>query len=179
MKRLTQNGRRTVVRSFKLWRRPYRKITTWAALAANDLLKADWDIGSEVYSVTSFSDLARDTAETQRWNRLHPKQQPRRHHIAQQLSEAPLTVAATDYVRAYPQLIASHVNSTYVTLGTDGFGRSDTRPSLRRFFEVDRRSIVIAALEGLSREGLLPAQTVAQAIERYGVSTDDAAPWTR
>jgi pyruvate dehydrogenase E1 component len=149
------------------------------ALAASDLLKADWNIGSEVYSVTSFSELARDAAETQRWNRLHPKQQSRRHHIAQQLSEAPLTVAATDYVRAYPQLIASHVNSTYITLGTDGFGRSDTRPSLRRFFEVDRRSIVIAALEGLSREGLMPAQTVAQAIERYGVSTDDAAPWTR
>jgi pyruvate dehydrogenase E1 component len=88
-------------------------------------------------------------------------------------------VAATDYVRAYPQLIAPYLGGKFITLGTDGFGRSDTRLALRRFFEVDRHSIVLATLDALARAGHVSVQTVAQAIERYGIDTRSVAPWTR
>ena len=88
-------------------------------------------------------------------------------------------IAATDYVRAYPQLIAPYVPGQFVTLGTDGFGRSDNRPALRRFFEVDRHSIVLATLHTLGQLGDLPQQSSAQAIERYRIDTEVAAPWRR
>ena len=87
-------------------------------------------------------------------------------------------VAATDYVRAYPQLIASYVGARFVTLGTDGFGRSDTRNALRRFFEVDRQHVVVAALHALAEAGTVPRATVAEAIRRYGIDADTPAPWT-
>jgi len=88
-------------------------------------------------------------------------------------------VAASDYVRAWPQLIASHVDAPFVALGTDGFGRSDTRAELRRFFEVDRHQIVLAALDGLVRQGQLAPAVCAEAIRRYGIATEAAAPWAR
>ena len=86
-------------------------------------------------------------------------------------------VAATDYVRAYPQLIASYAQGRFVALGTDGFGRSDTRSALRGFFEVDRHHITIAALDALVREQVLEREVVAKAIKRYGVNTEGVAPW--
>ena len=147
-------------------------------IAAAALLAQDWNIGSEVFSATSFSELARDAAEVQRWNRLHPEQDRRRSHLGQMLPGAALTVAATDYVRAYPQLIAPHVDGRFIALGTDGFGRSDTRAALRRFFEVDRHSIVVAALDGLAQDGGIERARVAEAIRRYDVGADTAAPWT-
>jgi pyruvate dehydrogenase E1 component len=88
-------------------------------------------------------------------------------------------IAATDYVRAYPQLIAPYIEGRFVSLGTDGFGRSDNRPALRRFFEVDRHSIVLATLATLSRLGDLPKESASQAIERYGIDAEAAAPWQR
>jgi pyruvate dehydrogenase E1 component len=88
-------------------------------------------------------------------------------------------VAASDYVRAYPQLIAPYLAASYTTLGTDGFGRSDTRAALRRFFEIDRHHIAIAALDALARAGSIERTVVAQAIERSGIDTELAAPWTR
>jgi pyruvate dehydrogenase E1 component len=148
-------------------------------IAAAELLAQDWGVSSEIHSVTSFSELARDAAGVQRWNRLHPLESPRVSHVEQQLQGAELVVAATDYVRAYPQLIAPYLGSRFVTLGTDGFGRSDTRLTLRRFFEVDRHSIVLATLDALARKGHVPRQTVAQAIQRYGIETQAMAPWTR
>ena len=148
-------------------------------IAAAELLAQDWSVSSEVHSVTSFSELARDAAGVQRWNRLHPLESARISHVEQQLQGAELVVAATDYVRAYPQLIAPYLGSRFVTLGTDGFGRSDTRLTLRRFFEVDRHSIVLATLDALARKGHVPRQTVAQAIQRYGIETQAMAPWTR
>ena len=148
-------------------------------IAAAELLAQDWGVSSEIHSVTSFSELARDAAGVQRWNRLHPLESPRISHVEQQLQGAELVVAATDYVRAYPQLIAPYLGSRFVTLGTDGFGRSDTRLTLRRFFEVDRHSIVLATLDALARKGHVPRQTVAQAIQRYGIETQAMAPWTR
>jgi pyruvate dehydrogenase E1 component len=148
-------------------------------IAAADLLALDWNVTIEVHSVTSFSELAREAATVQRWNRQHPLESPRVSHVERQLQGAELVVAATDYVRAYPQLIAPYLGGRFVTLGTDGFGRSDTRLALRRFFEVDRHSIVVATLDALAREGQVTLHTVAQAIERYGVDTQSAAPWTR
>ncbi len=146
---------------------------------AAELLAQDFHIGSEVYSVTSFSELARQAADVERWNRLHPLETPRTSHVEQQLPGLHPVIAATDYVRAYPQLIAPYVRGRFVALGTDGFGRSDNRPALRRFFEVDRHSIVLAALACLSQSGELPALSISQAIERYGIDAEAAAPWQR
>lgn len=148
-------------------------------IAAADLLANDWGIASQVYSVTSFSELARDAADAARWNRLHPDQPAHISHVAQQLAGASLTIAASDYVRAYPQLIAPYVDGRYLALGTDGFGRSDTRAALRRFFEVDARSIVVATLDALARSGEVDAARVTDAIGRYGIDTTAPAPWTR
>ncbi|MCK9194750.1 MAG: alpha-ketoglutarate dehydrogenase [Nevskia sp.] len=148
-------------------------------IAAADLLATDWNIASTIYSVTSFGELARDAAEVQRWNRLHPLAAPRVSHVQQQLQGANVVIAATDYVRAYPQLIAPYVDRRYVVLGTDGFGRSDTRPALRRFFEVDRHAIVLATLDALARENQISADVVAAAIQRYGADTETPPPWTR
>ena len=146
--------------------------------AAADLLNQDWGVHSEVFSVTSFSELAREASDVHRWNRLHPNDAPRVSHVEEQLQNAEITVAATDYVRAYPQLISPYVNGIYITLGTDGFGRSDTRAALRRFFEVDRYSIVLAALDGLARKRCLPREALVRAIDRYGLDPGAAAPWT-
>jgi pyruvate dehydrogenase E1 component len=148
-------------------------------IAAAELLATDWNVGSEVFSVTSFAELAREAAATERWNRLHPLEPARSSHVERQLPGTRPVIAATDYVRAYPQLIAPYVGGRFIALGTDGFGRSDNRPALRSFFEVDRHSIVLAALATLSRLGDLPQQSAAQAIERYGIDVEAAAPWQR
>ena len=148
-------------------------------IAAADLLAQDWNVSSEVYSVTSFSELAREAAVVQRWNRQHPLEPPRVSQVERQLPGPELVVAATDYVRAYPQLIAPYLCGRFIALGTDGFGRSDTRLALRRFFEVDRHSVVLATLDALARAGQVSVQTVAQAIHQYGIDSQSAAPWTR
>jgi len=147
-------------------------------IGAAELLAQDWSVSSEIHRVTSFSELGRDAAAVQRWNRLHPLEPPRFSHVQQQLRGAELVVAATDYVRAYPQLIAPYLEGQFVTLGTDGFGRSDTRLMLRRFFEVDRHSVVLATLDALARNGRVTRKNVAQAIQRYGIDTQSIAPWT-
>jgi pyruvate dehydrogenase E1 component len=148
-------------------------------LAAAELLARDWRIASDVFSVTSFSELAREARETQRWNRLHPGQAARRSHVARLLEGNTPVVAATDYVRALPQLIVEYIEADFTALGTDGFGRSDTRAVLRRFFEVDRHHVVVAALHALARAGSVPVDLAAGAIERFGIDVDAAAPWTR
>jgi pyruvate dehydrogenase E1 component len=146
--------------------------------SAAGILAQEWSVASEVFSVTSFSELAREAADVQRWNRLHPNERCRTSHLEEQLRDPEVTVAATDYVRAYPQLISSYVDGIYITLGTDGFGRSDTRPALRRFFEVDRHCVVLAALDGLVRKGRLPQEVMARAISRYGFDPGAPPPWT-
>ena len=149
------------------------------AIAAAELLAADWNVASEVWSATSFSELAREAREAERWNRLHPTQPARESHLQRCLGGPDPIVAASDYVRAWPQLVASHLRAPFTALGTDGFGRSDTRAALRDFFEVDRHHIVLAALASLAREGRVDAQTCQQAIERYGIDADRAPPWER
>ncbi len=148
-------------------------------IAAGELLAQDWQVESEVWSVTSFSELAREAREVQRWNSLHPEQEMQTSHVERCLAgDAPI-IAASDYVRAYPQLIASYVQARYIALGTDGFGRSDTRTALRRFFEVDRYHIVLAALHGLTLTGALARSRVAEAIGRYELEPESGAPWCR
>ncbi|MSR13670.1 MAG: alpha-ketoglutarate dehydrogenase [Gammaproteobacteria bacterium] len=146
-------------------------------IAAAELLERDWQIASEVWSATSFAELARDARETARWNRLHPTQTQRISYVQNCLSGAAPIIAATDYVAAYPQLIAPYLTASFAALGTDGFGRSDTRSALRTFFEVDRHQIVIAALQALRANGETSSETVSAAITRYGIDAERGAPW--
>jgi pyruvate dehydrogenase E1 component len=146
------------------------------AIKAAGMLADDWNVAVEVWSVTSFSELEREAREAARQD-LH-----RPHHIAHEsyvgqclAGDAPI-VAATDYVRAYPQLIAPYVDAPYYVLGTDGFGRSDTRTALRRFFEIDSAYICMTALHALVRQGRLNKSMVAEALHRYQIDEDKMNP---
>jgi pyruvate dehydrogenase E1 component len=147
--------------------------------AAADLLAEGWGVASEVWSVTSFSELAREARECERWNRLHPGEAPRRSHLEVSLAGAHPVIAATDYVRAYPQLVAPFVAAPYAVLGTDGFGRSDTRRALRAFFEVDQRHVALAALDALARGGVLSRELVRDALDRFEIDPEAPAPFAR
>jgi pyruvate dehydrogenase E1 component len=146
-------------------------------IAAGELLAADWQISGTVWSVTSFSELARDARETVRYNRLHPEATPRTSHVATCLSDNLPIIAATDYVVAYPQLISAYVRQPFLALGTDSFGRSDTRATLRRFFLVDRHHIVLAALHTLAQIGSIARSVVSAAINRYAIDPHNPPPW--
>jgi pyruvate dehydrogenase E1 component len=146
-------------------------------IAAADLLEQDFGIGSEIFSATSFSELARNAAEVDRARRLGMATTEGQSHLEALLPGMAPIIAATDYVRAYPQLIAPFVSARFVALGTDGFGRSDNRTALRSFFEVDRFHVVLAALEALVREGKLERTILLSAIQRFGVNTETSAPW--
>ena len=148
-------------------------------IAAAELLRDDWQVTSEIWSVTSFSELAREARDVERSNRLQPREALKTSHVAQCLAGTAPVIAATDYVRAYPQLIASYLEARFTTLGTDGFGRSDTRTALRGYFENDRRHITVAALHALAQQRTVPRDVVARALARYGIDADDPAPWTR
>jgi pyruvate dehydrogenase E1 component len=148
-------------------------------LAAQRMLKDDWGIDAAVWSVTSFTELQRDGIACERLDRLGGDAPAPYVSVSLQATRGPV-IAATDYARAIPELIRAYVPRRYVTLGTDGFGRSDTRGALREFFEVDRASIVLAALKGLADERMLDAGLVAQARQRYGKRVGDAvAPWQK
>jgi pyruvate dehydrogenase E1 component len=146
-------------------------------VAAGEMLRDDWKIASEIWSVTSFAELAREAAEVARWNRLHPAGDVRTSHVERCLPANAPIVAATDYVRAYPQLISSYVAAPFVALGTDGFGRSDTRTALRAYFEVDRRHVVVAALDALAKQDTIERRAVGEAIARYDIDVDERPPW--
>jgi pyruvate dehydrogenase E1 component len=127
--------------------------------------------------VTSFTELRREGLETERWNMLHPTEAPRLSHVEQCLAdrEGPV-VAASDYLRSFADQIRPFVDRRYAVLGTDGYGRSDYRAKLRRFFEVDRHYVALAALKALADEGAIEPEVVAQAIERYGIDADKPIP---
>lgn len=148
------------------------------ALAAGALLEDDWGVTADVWSVTSFTELRRDGLVVERHNRLHPEAEPTLSWVEQCLgpTQGPI-VAVTDYLRTVPDLIRPWVPRRYVTLGADGFGRSDTRAALRRFFEVDRHHICLATLKVLADEGLLDRCYVTQALIRYHIDPELAAPW--
>ncbi len=146
-------------------------------IAAAEMLATDWQIDTEVWSATSFAELARDARETERWNRLHPSAPPRTTHVERCLPGDAPVVAASDYVCAWPQMIAPYLDAPFTALGTDGFGRSDTRSALREFFEIDRHQVVLAALTALRRQGRVDAATCAAAMARYGLDGERRPPW--
>ena len=124
------------------------------------LLADEHGVTCEVFSATSYSELARDARAQQQLDRVAPQAERRQSHVARLLPGNTPVVAASDYVRAWPQLIAEYIDAPLVTLGTDGFGRSDTRLQLRRFFEVDAQAVVAAALEVLRRQDMLPREVL-------------------
>ena len=146
-------------------------------LAAADLLEKDHDVAADVWSATSFTELRRDGMHAERWNLLHPSEPARRSHVTRCLAErrGPV-VAASDYVKLFADQIRPYVPRPFVTLGTDGYGRSDTRASLRHFFEVDRHFVTTCALKALADEGTVPVSRVSDAIERYGIDPEKSDP---
>ena len=146
-------------------------------IAAAGLLEQDFGVSADVWSAPSFNQLARDGHETLRWNTLHPKDKPRTPYVTSCL-EGPggPVIAATDYIRLYADQIRAFVPGRYVVLGTDGFGRSDTRERLRRHFEVDRHHVTVAALKALADEGAIKADVVADAIKKYGLDPERPYP---
>ncbi len=147
-------------------------------LAAAEILESEYKIAADVWSVTSFTELARDGTACERWNRLHPEAAPHVSWVEQCLREhAGPAIAATDYVRNFAEPIRAWVDRPFTVLGTDGFGRSDTRELLRRFFEVDRAHIAVAALKALADQEAIPAATVSKAIQKFGIDVEGLEPW--
>ncbi|EQD29204.1 pyruvate dehydrogenase subunit E1, partial [mine drainage metagenome] len=145
---------------------------------AGEILSQDFGIRATVWSATSFTELRRNGLAVERWNRLHPESPPRQNYVETALAGHPgPVIAASDYVRLFADQIRPFVCGRFIALGTDGFGRSDTRAQLRHFFEVDAHSIVLAALQALSQDGLLPPQEVSQALKRFKLDPEKAIPW--
>jgi pyruvate dehydrogenase E1 component len=148
-------------------------------MAGAELLEKDFGVAADIWSVTSFNELRRDGIETARWNLLHPEAEPRRAYIEQCLRDhtGPI-IAATDYMKVFADQIRAYLPqpALYSVLGTDGFGRSDTRRALRGHFEVDRRYVAVAALKALADQEALPQKKVVEAIRKYGVDPDKPNP---
>jgi pyruvate dehydrogenase E1 component len=146
-------------------------------IAGADLLAEDFGVDADVWSAPSFTELRREGLDAERWNLLHPTEAPRRSYVTTCLADrqGPV-IAATDYVKAFADQIRPFVPATYRVLGTDGFGRSDYRRQLRRFFEVDRYFVALAALQALAQEGTVPAETVAKAIAKYDIDPEKPNP---
>ena len=149
-----------------------------AARAAQQTLADDFGVGAELWSATSYKSLREDALETERWNRLHPHDEPRVPYVTSQLQGmgGPI-VAVTDFMKAIPDQVARWVPGSFTSLGTDGFGRSDDRDALRRFFEIDEGHIVVAVLRSLADTGRMDRQVVIDAINRYGIDPEAVPPW--
>jgi len=149
------------------------------SIAARQLLETDWGVGANVWSCPSFTELAREGQDCERWNLLHPTAEPRQPFVTRQLgAQAGPVVASTDYVKNFAEQIRAFIpkGRAYKVLGTDGFGRSDFRSKLREHFEIDRHYVVVAALKALADEGTVPQAKVAEAIAKYGLRTDKVNP---
>ena len=148
-------------------------------LAAAELLKKDWHIEPGIWNVTSFSELRRDAEEIERWNLIHPEDDPKHSHLEQCLSKHHVpTVAVSDYVKMVSEQIGPYVPGPYYALGTDGFGRSDTRENLRHFFEVDRYYIVLTAIRALALDGIMDMSKVDEAMKKYNLDPEKPSPIT-
>jgi pyruvate dehydrogenase E1 component len=147
------------------------------ALDAQKDLAEHHDVGADVWSVPGWKQLRDDALECERWNRLHPAEPPRTPFVTEQLAnaEGPI-LAVTDWVRAVPDSVARFVPQPYAVLGTDGYGFSDIRPSLRRHFEVDAAHVVVGVLDGLAQSGDVKAEEVEDAIARYEIDTEAPDP---
>ena len=152
---------------------------THEMLSAVELLKNDWKVAADIWSVTSFTLVAREGNDVERWNMMHPGEEPKVPYATRCLKDTKgPVIASTDYIRLFAEQIRAYIpdGRSYTVLGTDGFGRSDTRANLRNFFEIDRYYVTVAALEALARSGDIPAETVSQAIEKYGIDREKPNP---
>ena len=147
-------------------------------IAAAEILKADFGVESDIWSVTSFNELRKEGLATTRWNLLHPEDTPKVSYVNECLDKTvgPV-IASTDYMKSYADQIRDYVPRRYAVLGTDGFGRSDTREKLREFFEVDRHFVALAALSALAEENIIETKIVSQAIERFGINPEKPDPF--
>jgi pyruvate dehydrogenase E1 component len=148
-------------------------------IAAAELLEKDWGVSADVWSVTSFTELRREGIDVERWNMLNPDKKAKESYVSKLLSktEGPV-IASTDYMRSFADQIRNFITQPFVTLGTDGYGRSDSREALRSFFEVDRYYVVLAALKALADAGKLPASKAADAIKKYQINANRPNPTT-
>ncbi len=148
-------------------------------IAAAALLEKDWGVSADIWSATSFNELRREGLGVHRWNMLHPDKPQKESYVEKCLKQAEgPVIASTDYMKSFADQIRAFVPQRFVTLGTDGFGRSDSREALRSFFEVDRYYVVVAALKALADEGKLPAAKAAEAIKKYKIGADKPNPAT-
>ena len=148
-------------------------------MAAAELLDKDFGVVADIWSVTSFTELRREGLDVERWNRLHPEETPKVSYVEQCLAQSNgPTIASTDYMASFADQIRPFISHRYVVLGTDGYGRSDTRKQLRKHFEVDRHWVVVATLKALADEGTLPASKVTAAIKKYGINSEKPNPLT-
>jgi pyruvate dehydrogenase E1 component len=149
--------------------------------AAAELLEKDWGVAADVWSATSFTELRRDGLAADRWNMLHPEAKPRTPYVTQMLEKrSGPVVAASDYMKTFAEQIRPFIpqGRAYRVLGTDGFGRSDSRAKLRYFFEVNRHFVAIAALKALADQGEAKPKQVAEALKKYGIDAEKPDPTT-
>ena len=146
-------------------------------LAAAEILSKEYDIDSDVWSVTSFNEFRRDGMQTERKNLLNPGEKPEKSYVQECLEkrEGPI-IAASDYIRTYSDQIRPYLSKSYYSFGTDGYGRSDSRKKLREFFEVDKQHIVTYALSALAKEQLIPSKYAEKAIKKYNIDKDKPIP---
>ena len=149
------------------------------SIEAAKILQEDFDIGSNVFSITSFTELAKQAREIERSNRLSATEKKEKSFVQNLINNADPIIATSDYTRAYPQLISSYLSNAFIALGTDGFGRSDTRENLRKFFEVDRFHIVISALDALCDQGTISKSVLILAIKKYNINGNSDHPWNK
>jgi pyruvate dehydrogenase E1 component len=146
-------------------------------LKAQQILEEKYGVGADVWSVTSYKELYRDANDCERWNMLHPGEPAKVPYVTQMLKDAPGPfIAASDYMKVLPESLGKWVPGQLVSLGTDGFGRSESRVALRDFFEVDAKHIVLATLGALARENKIGTDVVKRAIQELGINSDKANP---
>ena len=146
-------------------------------IAAAEQLKNDWGVSADVWSVTSYNELRRNGADCDRWNMLNPEKKQRVSFVEESLKDAEgPVISSSDYVRTVSEQIRKYIPNTYTVLGTDGFGRSDTRKKLRKHFEVNSDYVTLATLKTLADEGTIPASTVNDAIKKYGIDIKKPNP---
>ena len=149
------------------------------SIEAAKILQEDFDIGSNVFSITSFTELAKQAREIERSNRLSATEKKEKSFVQNLINNEDPIIATSDYTRAYPQLISSYLSNAFIALGTDGFGRSDTRENLRKFFEVDRFHIAISALDALCDQGTISKSVLILAIKKYNINGNSDHPWNK
>ncbi|MGO1501831.1 MAG: transketolase-like TK C-terminal-containing protein, partial [Marinobacter sp.] len=144
---------------------------------AAQMLKDDWGVASDVWSVTSYNELARDGQHVERWNLMHPDGKDRKAYVTQCLEkQTGPVVSSTDYIKLHSEQLRGFIPKTFMTLGTDGFGRSDTREKPRSFFEIDRYHVTVTALSALAKDGEIKEEQVLEAMRKYGIDRNKTNP---